>query len=152
MQISKEAIISLNGNVKEVFPLFGYWEEKKWAYGWNPELVYPQEPAVNEGIVFKTKSSFSDESYYTWIISKYQPEDYLLEYTVSTVNRIWVIRVKCIDKDKSTEAIIRYTYTGLNKKGIPYNKKALADIFKEDLNDWELAINHYLETGKILKP
>jgi hypothetical protein len=152
MQISKKSKIFLKSNVSKVFPLFGYWEEKKWAYGWNPELIDHSNPDMKEGIIFKTKSSFDDEPYYAWIVSKYQPEKFLLEYTVSTENRIWVIKVKCIDKNDITEAIVSYTYTGLNDKGNSYNEKSLDDIFNENLKDWELAINHYLETGKTLIP
>jgi hypothetical protein len=153
MRISKKCEIILNGNIDEVFPLFGFWEEKKWAYGWNPNLVFPEVPIMQKGTVFTTESAFNNEPYYCWIVSKFEPKNYIAEYTNSTQSRIWVIKVQCINEKKNrTKAIVSYTYTALNEKGKKYNQIALAEIFKVNLKDWEEAINYYLETGKILKP
>jgi len=34
-RISKTAGLIINGNVEKVFPLFGAFEERKWAEGWD---------------------------------------------------------------------------------------------------------------------
>lgn len=153
MKISKEATIILDSKIEEVFPLFGFWEEKKWAYGWNPKLIYPEKPIMQEGTVFTTESAFEDEASYNWIVSKFIPEQYMAEYTNSTKNRIWVIKVQCESiANNKTSATVSYTYIALNKKGIECNQIALNEIFNNDLKDWEQAINHYLKTGETLKP
>ena len=36
----------------QVFPLFGGWEEKKWAAGWEPQVVFPTPPSDQQGMVF----------------------------------------------------------------------------------------------------
>lgn len=152
MQISKNCEIFLNGNIEEVFPLFGFWEEKKWAYGWNPKLVHPKFPKMNKGTIFQTNSEFKDEEAYNWIVSHYDPQNYIAEYTNSTQNRIWVIRVECKKLKNTTKAKVTYTYTALNEKGAAYNKIAMRNIFENDLKDWEEAINYYLKNRKQLKP
>jgi len=47
--------------------------------------------------------------------------------------------------------MITYTYVGLNDLGNRLNAHALESMFKHNLKDWELAINHYLETGSRLR-
>ena len=40
-------------------------------------------------MVFKTKSHGHGEPDYTWIVTKYTPEQSLIEYTVLTMERLW---------------------------------------------------------------
>jgi hypothetical protein len=47
-------------------------------------------------------------------------------------------------------ADISYTYVALSELGARLNEMAMAHIFRDDLRDWEAAINHYLKTGKRL--
>jgi hypothetical protein len=101
-------------------------------------------------MVFKTKSHGHGEPDYTWTVSKYSPEQSLVEYTVFTAERIWFITIKCKEgaSAQTTEAEITYTYTGLSENGNAKNEKALQRMYSRDLKDWEEAINHYLETGE----
>ncbi len=41
----------------QVFPLFTPTGEKLWVDGWDPEAVYPESGATEEGMVFKTGRS-----------------------------------------------------------------------------------------------
>lgn len=152
MRISKTRLIILYGSLDEVFPLFGPVKEKEWADGWNPEVIFSISNFVEEKMVFKTKPFFSDEDDYTWIISKYQPEQTFIEYLVFTQERLWFISIKCVEESaKKTKAEITYTFTGLTKKGNGLNEEALKKMYSQNLKDWEKAINFYLETGKCLK-
>ena len=36
-------------------PLFGAWEERKWADDWHPLFLYPAPPADQEGAVFRVE-------------------------------------------------------------------------------------------------
>jgi hypothetical protein len=84
------------------------------------------------------------------MVTKYQPKEYLIQYLVSTVNRVWTITVKCTPAGSATSAQITYCYTGLNAAGNQINPMAMHSIYKQDLKDWEKAINYYLKTGKTL--
>ena len=85
------------------------------------------------------------ESEFLWIVSKYEPDKFLIQYLVNTENRYWTITVKCkaIEEDK-TSAEITYTYIGLNELGNIINEHSLSAMYKNDLKDWEEEINNYL--------
>ena len=151
-RISRTSSIILNGPLKKVFPLFGPIREKEWAAGWEPQVLYATTD-LEEHMVFKTQSHHGQEADYIWTVSKYYPDQVLIEYTVCAPERIWWIRIECSEgkAGETTEAKITYTYTGLTENGNATNEKALATMYRRDLKDWEAAINHYLETGKRLE-
>jgi hypothetical protein len=151
-RLSRTATITLHGAVDKVFPLFGAIEEKRWADGWNPSMLYPKSEQIEVGMVFTTEGHVHGEGRYAWIVSRYQIESYVVEYIVSTANRYWVITIQCVASSKDrTKATVSYTYTGLTPLGNEINRHAIKKMFERELEDWEEAINHYLETGKVLK-
>jgi len=152
-RISRTSRIMLKAPLEKVFPLFGPIKEMTWAEGWNPEIVYSENDSIEEKMVFKTKSHGHGEPNYTWTVSKYSPEQSLIEYTVFTAERIWFITIRCRESAsaQTTEAEITYTYTGLSENGNAINEKALQLMYSRDLKDWEEEINYYLETGEKLK-
>jgi hypothetical protein len=151
-RVSKSATIMLEGHIERVFPLFGPVKERKWAGGWNPVMLYPASGEVEEGMVFTTQGHGHGETVFAWIVSKYQAENHLTEYIVSTANRYWVITIRCIASSVAqTKATVSYTYTGLTPLGNEINKDAIEKMYERNLRDWEEAINHYLKTGEALK-
>lgn len=137
--------ITVNGNIQEAFSLFGAFEEKKWAEGWDPVLVYPDREIIEEGTTFKTAGR-GEEGEYLWRVSKYYPEKYLIQYLVSTENRYWTITVKCKPvTENKTSAEITYAFIGLNEKGNKINEESLERMYKNNLKDWEEEINNYLK-------
>ena len=116
-RVSKTSSITLKAALEQVFPLFGPMREMEWAEGWQPELVYgPAEP-VAEHMVFKTQAHGHGEPDYTWTVSKYAPDQALIEYTVFTPERLWTITIQCrpVAAAQATQAEITYTYTGLSE-------------------------------------
>jgi hypothetical protein len=150
-RISKTASFTTHGSIDKVFPLFGPFEEQKWAEGWSPVLVYPQQGKVQEGLVFKTKGHIPGEKENTWLINRYQPESHLIEYLVIAENRLLTITVQCgALADTATSATVTYTFTGLTEGGNMASGHILGRMYAENLHDWAEAINYYLKTGKTL--
>lgn len=150
-KLSRTSIITLNTPLKEVYPLFGPIREKEWASGWDPQILYSTTDLVEEHMVFKTPSHHGHgEPDYIWTVSKYLPDQALIEYTVFTPERLWWITIRCWEEipHQTTKAEITYTFIGLTNKGNAINEKALQLMYAHDLRDWEEAINHYLKTGK----
>ncbi len=146
-KVSKTATILCKGNIDKVFPLFGAFEERKWAEDWELSLIYPEEERIEEGTTFKTEGN-DEESEYLWRIVKYYPEEYLIQYLVSTDNRYWTITVKCKSKgENETIASITYTFIGLNEKGNRINAEHITRMYKNDLKDWEEELNNYLDNN-----
>lgn len=152
LRIQRSTSFIIHGKIENVFPLFGPIREKEWADGWEPEVLFPAgDVLVEEHMMFQTNAP-DEEGKYIWVITQYQPEKYLIEYTVSTHERIWFIRVRCEEKKETTEVTVSYTYTGLTAEGNRKNDQALKRMYSQNLQDWGEAINHYLKTGNQLKP
>jgi hypothetical protein len=150
-RISRTEEIILNGNISTVFPLFGAFEERKWAEGWNPELIYPETEIIAEGTTFKTEGQDAPgEAGYTWIVDKYDADRMFIQYLVFTVNRYWTIAVECAEINAGKmQAKITYTFTALNEMGHQLNIQHLDRIYADSLKDWESEINAYLSTQAI---
>ena len=146
-RISRRATITLNDSIDKVFPLFGPIREREWCEGWEPEILFSTTNLVEEHMVFRTKAKFAHEDFYQWVITQYDPEHHRIEYTVSTQNRIWFIRVQCAAHGNRSMATISYTFTALNTSGTELNEIALKKMFERELEDWAEAINYYLQTG-----
>jgi hypothetical protein len=151
-KVSRTATFEINANINKVFPLFGAFEERKWADGWNPTLIYPSTEIIEEGTTFKTEGNGDSEKEFVWFVSKYESQHYLIQYVVSTQNRFWTITIKCkIITDNISAATVNYMYIGLNPLGNEINKHSLEKMYAEDLKDWQAAINYCLTNDKILK-
>jgi hypothetical protein len=151
-RVERTATFTVNAPVDVAFPLFGPIKEKLWASGWEPEIVYSITNDVELQMIFKTKSSLGEPESYLWVINQYRPDEFLVEYTVSTTQRIWFITVKCDPEDAFTQVTVTYSYTGLTEEGNQLNRTALERMYAHNLTDWAEAINFYLKTGKQLKP
>jgi len=152
MVISRAAMIQLNDTMHKVFPLFGPIEEKRWAKGWNPTEILPDGAVFEENMRFKTRSDNPHEAWFYWELLRLSNETNEIQYSVKTPNRNWIIKIKCSETGTgSTQAGITYSYKAFNALGSKLNHRALSSMFKEDLKDWERAINHYLITGQSLK-
>jgi hypothetical protein len=153
-KISKTSRIHLQGNFDQVFPLFGPLREKEWAHGWEPQILLSEEENIEEHMVFQTPAHLEGETgHYIWAVSKYDPEQGLIEYTVFAESRLWWITIRCREAPdgESCEAMITYTFVGLDPRGEERNAKALSQMYRHELKDWEHAINHYLITGEMLR-
>ena len=152
-RVSRKSTIFLKRPIEDVYPLFGPVREREWAEGWNPRIVYSTTDLLEEHMVFRTQSEYpEEESDKTWVVSKCVPEQAFIEYTVSTSARVYWITIQCREDqgNRATQAEITYTFIGLTDPGNALIEKAAGNMFAHDLKDWELAINHYLATGKKL--
>jgi hypothetical protein len=158
--LARTAVITVPASRQEAFALFGPIKEKEWADGWQPQIIYATTDQVFNGLmeehmIFRTPAAHGPaEGEYTWVVSKYQPEQALVEYTVFTAERLWWITIQCradsLDGEPNTHAEITYTYVGLTEHGQEMNGRALERMFAHNLKDWETAIRHYLKTGERL--
>jgi hypothetical protein len=149
-RIEKSASFIVKARIENTFPLFGPIREKEWAVGWEPEVVYATHSEVEQYMIFKTPGKLPDEKY-TWIVTQYRPEEYLIEYTVSAQDRIWFITVRCKSQREYTAVTVTYTYTGFTEAAHQLNKQAIEKMFAHELKDWEEAVNYFLQSGKCLE-
>ena len=141
---TQTATITINGDIKRVFPLFGAYEEKKWAKDWNPTPVYPLTETIEEGTTFRTPGHFPGENEYIWRVSKYDNRQHLIQYMVYGPDRCWTITVQCAPVGDRTSASITYAFVALNPAGEEKNRHSLHVLYQHQLKDWEDGINSYL--------
>ncbi len=141
----KTASITLNGNIKNVFPLFSPELEKKWAPEWEYDPIYIDRQRPSEHDVFSKPSHVMGEGTVIWIISRLDSVNYIIEYTLVSDLRIGIIHIECkkLSKDKTT-ATVTYNFTGLSPEGNRLCTHLLEKIYSKNLKDWEDAINDYL--------
>lgn len=146
-RIAGTRTIRLNDAPDKIFPLFGPIREKDWAPGWDPQVIYSDSANAEEHMVFTTQTHHGAEDISVWTITRYQPHDALIEYTVFAPERLWRVAIQCHpgDSPRTTRAEITYTFTGLTARGNELNELALSHMFRHDLKDWEVQINRYLE-------
>ncbi len=127
---------------ERVFPLFGAWEEKKWAEGWEPQFVYPQSPSDQPGMVFTIAHGGMKS---VWTNTAFDAAGGHVQY-------VYVIHDALV-----TLVDIHLTKAGVNETrvSVVYERTALspeandhvAHLAKGDAKsgpEWEEAINGYL--------
>lgn len=148
--VEKASVIRLDAPLAQAFALFGPLREREWAEGWNPEVIWPASESIQERMVFVVRSPHGHDHDSTWLISRYDADGGLLEYTVFSPESVHSILIRCraVEGGRATEAEIAYRYVGTSEKSRAHNVRALETIYHRDLKDWEEAINHYLRTGQ----
>jgi hypothetical protein len=149
MAVSHAATIRLTGPVEKVFPLFGPVREKEWAPGWSPELVYPADGEVAEGMVFKTAGEAGET---LWVIMRYDPDQHIIVYANVTpgymVNRILI---SCTAAGSGqTDATVAYIHVALGEQGNSFVRHMDDQAYVAKMEHWRQAINYRLETGKTI--
>jgi hypothetical protein len=134
---------------EKVFPLLCPVREADWVPGWRYRTIYSQSGLAELGCVFCTLDEDGSET--TWIVTEYDP-------VVGRIGFVWVraglmtaqIRISLERTGENTKAHIRYTYTGLSPAGDQQIERYNESWFQAKMHGWEAAINHYLQTGRII--
>jgi len=139
--------IALQGDADEVFALFGPVREADWAAGWDPELVSGDPEALEPGGVFRTRDPVRGTS--IWLLSRLDPTRRRVEYVKTTpVSDLTQITITVAPEAASeARAEVTYRLTGLSPAGNEYVAGFTEPRYRELIDEWATAINHYLTTG-----
>jgi hypothetical protein len=142
---TRAATIRLAAPPDLVFPLFTPLGEKLWVEGWDPLIIYPPDGHAENGAVFTTHGH--DDSDTVWVMTQFEPDRHQATYVrVSQHSHVATIAVQCVaEGTANTSATLTYTFTGLTAHGNEYVDTFSEQHYHEWLQQWELAINHYLE-------
>ena len=136
---------------EQVFPLLCPVREADWLPGWRYNLVYSDSGFAELGCIFTTPNQGSPDT--TWIVVDYDPSAFRITFVWVNPGRIATeLRIQ-LDRadDGSTRSHIRYRYTGLSPEGNRELEGYDRKWFEARMLKWEAAINHYLQTGKIIQ-
>jgi hypothetical protein len=139
-----------NGTIEEVFPLLCPVREKDWLDGWNYKMIHSKSGLIEKNCVFTTQNGDLET---TWHVTQYDKLNYEIEFLRVTPSENVVkinIKLKSINEDQ-TKVFIDYQYTTLNETQNKFIETDLENSFINSMEWWEKAINHYLESGNMLK-
>lgn len=145
--VRRNGQIILRGSVDRVFPLFGPVDEAKWAPGWDPLIKHGSN--AEAGTVFTVDSPQPA----TWIVTRYDGKAHDMQYTVVFPDRVVQLDIVCQSGNSSeTRCDVAYTITALSDSGRQVVEHYTQERHDERIAHWQLAINHFLETGKRIEP
>jgi hypothetical protein len=140
--------LTIDGPIDEVFPLFGPLEERRWAHGWDPTILYSESPLGDSaGTVFT--SNLPGEPETIWVVAQFDAAQHLVEYVrVTPGHKIAIVRVRCaVLPDDRTSAAVTYAFTAISEAGNA-DLAHLEQAHPASVQHWQHAINHYLRTGQ----
>lgn len=134
---------------ERVLPLLTPLGERAWAAGWEPVLRW-EPPGGGAGTLFVIRHPGQPDT--LWLLDTWEPAGGHVHYVHVTpgsdVTEI-DIRLRPEGKDR-TLATVRYTWTALGAPGVALVRSKTPEAYLHAMRDWELALNHYLTTGKQL--
>ena len=129
-----------------LFPLFSAEGEKLWVPGWDYENVMGTND-LHEDYIFVTKNHDHAASNAIWLVKRYQPGEYLVEfYKVEPEEKVGVITVKCSAlSEAKTNVSVRYEYIALSEKGNDFIRSFTSQVYKDFIGEWQQLLEAYFQ-------
>ncbi|MBP1631365.1 MAG: hypothetical protein H6Q15_2258 [Bacteroidetes bacterium] len=139
-----------NAKPEDVFPLLCPVREKDWVDGWDYKMIFSKSGLIEKDCVFSTSHHGNEET--IWYVTDYDKDKFKLEFVrVTPHEEVVKINIYLVDNGNgTTTSIISYQYTGLNESKNEWIEDKLDIEFKNNMIEWEKAINYYLEKGEKL--
>jgi hypothetical protein len=132
-----------------VFRLLCPVREAEWVPGWRYRLIYSKSGVAEVGCVFITEEDGRET---TWVVTEHDAEKFRIGFVWVDAGRVATqIRICLESSGDSTTVHIQYTYTGLSSEGNGEVERFDGGWFRQKMRGWEAAINHYLQTGKLIE-
>lgn len=146
----KKHVQKLNASPDRVFPLLCPAREYEWIQPWKCEMVFSRSGYAEDNCVFRTNFP-QDLEPETWIVSRYVENR---EIQFIRFNKSLVIRHNITLTDNqngTTDAEVEQIFSGLDDRGNEFIESFDDEAFVEEEATLEKMLNHYLETGRMLK-
>jgi hypothetical protein len=138
------------GTRDDIFPLLCPVKEKDWAPDWDPELVISNSSVIEQECLFVEADTPTDA---IWVVSKHDPANFevaMYRIVPGIIVGRFAITLDSED-EKTTSASVSYEQTALGKDGEKIVHEFTAESFADFMDEFTLAINHYLMTGKMIE-
>jgi len=145
---------TINGTPAQGFPLLCPVREVDWAPGWSTDWVVSKSGTAEQECMFQTPALGDKGTASTWIITRYEPDSFEVEmYKVTPGHTVGKLVISLVPEGSNhSQAHISYEYTSLGQSGDEFLAKFTAESYGEFMQNWEKAMNHYLETGELWIP
>jgi hypothetical protein len=136
----------LNGSPDQVFPLLCPVRETEWANGWNPHLVITRSGYIEPGCVFIVPDKPQDS---IWVVTQWDPQAFFVEF-IKVIPEFTVGKIEIRLRqgtNAQTFAAVSYSFTALSPQGADFIEQFTAERYQAFMQEWEIELNHFLETG-----
>jgi hypothetical protein len=148
---TRSATMHLRAEPEAVFPLLCPVREYDWIDTWRCEMIHSDSGLAEPDCVFKT-SFPSDGPEDTWVVARYESPQ-AIEFVRTNPLRVMRYTIALRLRDRGhTEAVWTQVVTGLNDEGDRLVASMNDEAFTERMGMLERMLNHYLATGRMLKP
>lgn len=146
--VSRSETFEINRSVDKVFPLFSPEGEKLWVPGWDYEDVMGAA-SLSEDYVFITDKHDHASGRAIWLVKKYDPETYLIEfYKVEPDEKVGIVTVACSGlSEERTRVKVTYRYIALSEKGDEFISGFTGAYYEKFISEWERLLNEYFGPG-----
>ena len=129
-----------------LFPLFSPEGEKLWIPGWDYENVIGTDD-LRENYVFITKNHDHAACKTIWIVKKYKPGEYLVEfYKVEPGEKVGVIAVKCSPLSEARSNVsVTYEYIAISEKGNNFISSFTSQVYEDFIGEWQQLLEAYFK-------
>ena len=133
----------------QVFPLLCPVREIEWADGWLPELVISSSGIAERDCVFITPDEFGSA---IWYVIRHEPEKWFVEM-LRILPRVTACRLEIQLTAHGDEcfADVTYSHTSIGPAGDEFVAKFTVGYYRNFMQVWENALNHFLKTGHQLE-
>ena len=142
--------MQLNGTPEQVFPLLCPVREYEWIPTWKCTVVHSVSGVAELDCIFKTDFP-EDGPEDTWVVSHYEPSK-AIEFVRVNALRTIHFTIHLVNAGAGTSQWVwTQTVTGLNTEGNALAKGMTQEAYTTRRAALEKMLNHFLETGKMLK-
>ena len=137
---SQTGSFHLDAPPARVFPLFTAVGERRWAPGWDPEMLSGD---VERGSAFRTRAHDRET---VWIVTDYRADARRVSYArlAAGVN-MGLVDVACDAEGAGTRVTVRYTLTPLSRDGEHSVRELLApEHYARFMREWQESIGKAL--------
>ena len=151
--ISKRHFVSakqlLNATPDKVFPLLCPKREYEWIPTWDCEIIHSKSGFAELDCIFTT--NFPGDGKETWIVDRYE-KNKEIQFIRCSESRAIRYSISLTENNNGTStAIWEQTITALNSAGNNYIENFDNEGFSTKIKMLEKLLNHFLETGNMLK-
>lgn len=142
--ITRQGLLTFDAPVAVVFPLFTPLGERHWAEGWDPQILFPRDREVAEGMVFQTRDH--GNLLLTWTLTRYDEPNHTVAYNVVAPDlMVRRIEVRCRSLGPArTEVAVTDSYVGLSEHGNAFIDHLSEPEYAKKMAHWKERIGGYL--------
>jgi hypothetical protein len=142
---------TLNGSSKQIFPLLCPVLEYAWLPGWSCTMYHSASGVAEKNAIFHTREKLGRKA--VWTAITYEPPHFIEYLVVSGKHTVVRLSVGLKEKDaKNTLVDWRMLFTATRALSAYILKKAFSEKnFQKMMNNFEKALNYYLENGEMIK-